>query len=177
MTCDRCPLAPLNNFKCVSPRGNIDGKIFFVGEAPGYKEFKIGSTFVGKAGMFLQFYLQSFGLAQFAYLTNAVKCRPPNNRTPLPIELSTCRPKLLAEIEKGKPSIIVLLGNTAINQYFNAPINAVSKLANKVIVHDNKVIVFAYHPSYIMRNGDYDNYNKLFLLLRLLYIHLVNKYI
>jgi uracil-DNA glycosylase family 4 len=177
MTCNGCPLAPLNNFETVKPRGNINGNLFFIGEAPGYKERRVGYTFVGKAGMLLQEYIDLFGFTNVSYLTNSIKCRPPRNRTPLPVELHTCRPRLITEINNGKPKIIVLLGNTAINQYFGKEINSISKLSNHVITVGNRIIVFAYHPSYILRSGDYNNYVVLFTKIRILYKLLINKYI
>lgn len=175
--CNNCPLAPLNNFTSVKPRGNIDGNLFFIGEAPGYKERKLGYTFVGKAGMLLQAFVNEYSLTDFAYYTNAIKCRPPNNRTPYPIELKTCRPKLLQEIGNGKPSIIVLLGNTAINQFFNAEINNVTKLNNKVIRVGNSFIIFGFHPAYILRSDEYHHYYTMFKKIRILYKLFVNKYI
>jgi uracil-DNA glycosylase family 4 len=177
-TCDKCPLAPLNNFTMVAPRGNINGKLFFVGEAPGYTERKIGFTFVGKAGQLLQTYITEYGLDTVAYLTNAIKCRPPKNRTPLPMELAACRSHLMNEIVDGTPRIIVLLGNTAINQFFGKEINNVGKLHGKVMLLGKTFILFGYHPSYMLREGvDPKMYDRLFYLIRWLYRHVVNQYI
>ena len=178
MTCDNCPLAPLNNFTIVKPRGNIHGDLFFIGEAPGYKERKLGYTFVGKAGMLLQAFVNEYGFNKVAYFTNSIKCRPPNNRTPYDMELKACRPTLLKEIGNGKPKIIVLLGNTAINQFFNKEINNVTKLNNKVIRIGNSFIFFGFHPAYILRNEELDKiYHSLFRKLRIVYKLFVNKYI
>lgn len=177
-TCDNCPLAPLNNFTIVKPRGDIKSGLFFIGEAPGYKERKLGYTFVGKAGMYLQSYVNKYGLNNFAYFTNAIKCRPPNNRTPYDYELKACRPVLIKEIGKGKPTIIVLLGNTAVNQFFNKEINSITKLNNKIIKLGNTFIVFGFHPSYIMRGENMEHhYDKMFKNIKLLYRFFVNKYI
>ena len=177
MTCNRCPLAIINNFKSVKPRGDIDGKLFFIGEAPGYLEQKTGYTFVGKAGRLLQFFLEEYGLDDVAYLTNAIKCRPPKNRTPSHLELKTCRPRLIDEIANGKPKIIVLLGNIAVNQFYGKEINSISKLNNRIVKVGTSYVIFGFHPAYIVRKRDVSDYIKTFNLIRLLYKHLVNKYI
>lgn len=177
-TCDRCPLAIENNFTMVKPRGNINSKLFFIGEAPGHKEKKLGYTFVGKAGILLQSFIDEYNLNNHCYLTNAIKCRPPRNRTPFMSELDACKPHLIREFRDGKPKIIVLLGNTAINSFFGKEINGVSKLNNKFLIYKKQVIIFAYHPSYIARNPELEyEYHKLFKKIRVLYRYLINKYI
>jgi len=178
MTCNRCPLAIENNFKTVKPRGDITKKLFIIGEAPGYKEQRMGYTFVGKAGQHLQYYINRNGLRKFVYLTNAIKCRPPRNRTPSMHELSICKPRLISELTTGKPKIIILLGNTAVNAFFGKEINNISKLLNKHIFINGTIILFNYHPSYILRNGDAAfEYDKFFSRVRVLYKYFVNKYI
>lgn len=177
-TCDECGLAIDNNFTPVQPRGNIDGKLFFIGEAPGYKEKKLGYTFVGKAGTFLQYYVNKYHFTDIAYFTNAIKCRPPRNRTPFMKEILKCRPHLLNEIVRGKPKIIVLLGNTAVNSFFKAEINSITKLNNKVIKCGDSYILFGFHPSYIMRDTERNHhYEQMFNIISKLYRHLVNPYL
>ena len=177
MTCGKCPLAPFNNFEIVKSRGNINGKIFIIGESPGYKDKKLGYAFVGKTGNFVQSFVNDYGLNGLVYFSNAVKCRAPNNRTPYNIELKTCRPRLLDEIGTGKPNIIILLGNTAINQFFGKAINAVSKLNNKVVKYGNTFIIFGFHPAYVMNDNRDHHYHKLFMITRAIYKLKVSKYI
>jgi len=177
-TCDRCSLAIHNNFKIVKPRGNPRSGLFFVGEAPGYKERKLGYTFVGKAGNYLQGFVNEYGLKNFSYFTNAIKCRPPRNETPSQSIISTCRHKLLNELNTNKPAIIVLLGNSAVNSFYNKEVNGISKLHGKIRVYNNVFVVFGFHPSYIMREDDRDHlYHDLFKKIKALYRYNVNKYI
>ena len=178
MTCNNCPLAVYNNFEQVKPRGDINSKLFIIGEAPGYKERKEGFVFVGKAGLYLEKHLNKAGLTDFCYLTNVIKCRPPKNRTPKWNELHACRPNLIDEIKRGKPKIILLLGNTAVNAFFNKEVNNITKLHNKGIIVNKTVILFGVHPSHIIENDNYEYmYDKLFNKVRLLYKLLINKYI
>lgn len=174
-TCDKCSLAIENNFKIVLPRGNIHKKLFFIGEAPGYKERKTGYVFVGKAGTLLQKFVNEYGLTYYSYFTNAIKCRPPKNRTPFMSEIITCRHKLLQEFNTGRPKIVVLLGNSAINSYFGKEINNITKLNNKVISIGNQIVIFGYHPSFILRYPEYIiEYHKLFKNIKTLYKYFVN---
>ena len=173
-TCDKCSLAVENNFKMVAPRGIISRKLFFIGEAPGYKERQLGYTFVGKAGCLLQKFVSEYGLTNYSYFTNAIKCRPPRNRTPYMSEIMTCRTHLLQEMNTGRPKIIVLLGNSAVNSYFGKEINSISKLNNKIIRMGNQYVMFGYHPSFILRDPTYEKeYHKLFKSIKILYKHLV----
>ena len=177
-TCSKCPLAVYNDFKIVYPRGDINSKLFIIGEAPGYKERKEGIAFVGKAGQYLESKLEEYRLDKFVYLTNIIKCRPPKNRTPSWKEIHTCSHKLEHEIEVGKPKIILLLGNTALNAFFDMEINGITKLNNKGIIIGDTIILFGVHPSYIIRQPTKEYmYNDLFQKVRDLYKLLINKYI
>ncbi len=178
MVCNKCPLAILNDFKTVKARGDITKKLFIIGEAPGYKEQKLGYTFVGKAGEYLQWFINNNGLKSVTYLTNAIKCRPPKNRKPTLQELTICKPKLINELVKGKPKIIVLLGNTAINSFYNMELNSVTKLKDTTVLSGGTIILFNYHPSYILRNPELEvEYDKFFAKVRVLYKYFVNKYV
>lgn len=176
MTCDKCPLAIENSFKMVLPRGDITKKLFFIGEAPGYKERKLGYTFVGKAGQLLQYFVNEYGLTYHSYFTNAIKCRPPRNRTPYMSEIKTCRSHLLKEFNDGRPRIVVLLGNSAVNAYFGCEVNSITKLNNRVMRFGNQIVVFGYHPSFILREeSNIPEYHKMFKTIKLLYKYLVNR--
>ncbi len=177
-TCNKCPLAIYNDFKMVLPRGDIRSKLFIVGEAPGYKERQEGYVFVGKSGQLLQSFINAYSLSKFCYLTNAIKCRPPKNRSPYPNELNACRQHFIEEMIEGRPKIIVLLGNTAINQYFGKEINNITKLNNKIYVRKDGIILFGFHPSYILRNSDLElEYHIMFRKIKTLYRYFVNPYL
>lgn len=111
--CARCPLHSIRN--CAVPgQGSFKPDILFVGEAPGKEEDRSGQAFVGPAGELLTAILSAMGLARDdVFITNAIKCRPPQNRLPLPGEVRACIPHLHDQIEALAPRIIVALGPTA----------------------------------------------------------------
>ena len=177
-TCDKCPFAIDNNFKKVKGRGNIHSKLFIIGEAPGMTEKRLGKAFVGKAGNLLQSFIEHYNLDGFCYLTNAVKCRPPRNKTPDIDEILICRHNLINEFVEGKPKIIVLLGNSAVNAFYGKEVNNITRLNNKVIVSNNTIIMFGFHPSYILRNHNLRiEYYKMFHKIKVLYKYFVNRYL
>ncbi len=108
--CQKCPLARGRNHT-VPGEGPADAKVMFIGEAPGFHEDRQGRPFVGAAGQFLEQLLQSIGMSrEQVYICNVVKCRPPNNRDPLPQEIEACRLYLDRQIELIRPRIVVTLG-------------------------------------------------------------------
>lgn len=108
--CQKCPLH-LSRKNAVPGEGPCNAEIMFVGEAPGSKEDEIGRPFVGAAGKLLTQLLELIGLKRpDVYITNVVKCRPPNNRDPTPEEIEACSPYLIRQIKIIKPKIIVALG-------------------------------------------------------------------
>lgn len=112
--CQRCPLAKLGRRQVVFGVGNPQASVMFVGEAPGYHEDQKGEPFVGAAGQLLNELLQSAGLSRAdIYIANVIKCRPPNNRDPEPLEVDTCKPFLLKQIALIRPKIVCSLGNWA----------------------------------------------------------------
>ena len=111
--CQRCGLAA-GRTQVVFGTGNPHATIMFVGEGPGFHEDKQGIPFVGAAGKLLTQLLESAGLSrEEIYIANVVKCRPPNNRNPLPEEIETCQPFLLQQVELIKPKLVCSLGNFA----------------------------------------------------------------
>ena len=107
----RCPLVD-SRTKLVFGSGNADADLMFVGEAPGVSEDKQGKPFVGRAGKLLDTLLQEIGLErEDAFIANVLKCRPPNNRDPLPEEIEECRPWLFRQIELIEPTVVCTLGN------------------------------------------------------------------
>jgi len=111
--CQKCALAA-GRTQVVFGSGNPEADIMFVGEAPGYYEDKEGRPFVGAAGKLLDRLLQEIGLQRSEiFIANVLKCRPPQNRDPLPDEVEACKPYLLRQIELIKPRVICTLGNFA----------------------------------------------------------------
>ena len=144
----KCTLCDLykSRTKAVPGEGNPHAKIMFIGEGPGYHEDKQGRPFVGPAGQFLEELLASINLKRSdVFITNVVKCRPPNNRDPLPIEIETCHPYLEQQIAAIKPKVIVTLGRHSMAQFFGSEkISAIHGRARKV---DGYLCIAMYHPA------------------------------
>jgi uracil-DNA glycosylase family 4 len=112
-SCTRCPLAATRN-TVVFGNGNADADLMFVGEAPGAEEDRQGLPFVGRAGALLTELLAGIGLTRDdVFVANVLKCRPPGNRDPQPIEIETCQPYLYRQVELIRPRVIGTLGNFA----------------------------------------------------------------
>lgn len=136
--------------------GNANTLIVFIGEAPGAKEDREGRPFVGAAGKFLDEMLESIKLnREDVYITNIVKYRPPNNRDPLPEEITACAEWLAEEIKLIDPKLIVFLGRHSMNHFF--PDEKISEAHGKVIMAEKfgKVRHFLplYHPAAALYNG------------------------
>ena len=111
--CTLCPLAATRT-KVVFGNGNADADLMFVGEAPGAEEDRQGVPFVGRAGALLTQLLGEIGISrENVFVTNTVKCRPPGNRDPQPLEIETCRPYLEQQVQLIQPRVIATLGNFA----------------------------------------------------------------
>jgi uracil-DNA glycosylase family 4 len=111
--CTRCPLAETRT-KVVFGAGNADADLMFIGEAPGAEEDRQGLPFVGRAGAVLTGLLEEIGLRrEDVFIANTLKCRPPGNRDPQPLEVESCRPYLMEQIELIRPRVIGTLGNFA----------------------------------------------------------------
>ena len=129
-------------------------KLMLIGEAPGYYEDQKGEPFVGKAGQLLDKIFASVGLSRQkdVYICNTLKCRPPDNRDPLPEEKTACREYLDAQIEILKPRIILLCGRVAVNSLLNTT-QGITKLRGKWFEgpYMSKMMPI-FHPSYLLRN-------------------------
>ncbi len=152
LACHMCQLSKTRS-KAVFGEGNSNAKLMFVGEAPGMSEDSIGKPFVGRAGELLTKMIENvlFVSREDVYISNIVKCRPPNNRTPTESEAHTCRPYLQREIELVKPKIIVALGSTAY-KYLSNDNSPISKVRGSTIEMDGYIMIPTYHPSYLLRN-------------------------
>jgi DNA polymerase len=111
--CERCPLAATRT-QVVFGNGNSDAELMFVGEGPGAEEDRQGLPFVGRAGQLLNELLADIGLDREAvFVANVIKCRPPGNRDPQPVEIESCHPYLMRQVELIEPRVIATLGNFA----------------------------------------------------------------
>jgi DNA polymerase len=118
----------------------------FIGEAPGYHEDQQGRPFVGQAGQFLEQLLNSIGLKRSdVYICNVIKCRPPNNRDPLPIEIKNCQKWLDQQLELLSPKMTVTLGRYSLARFF--PGEPISKVHGKARKQDNIIYFAMYHPA------------------------------
>jgi DNA polymerase len=125
----------------------------FIGEGPGAEEDARGEPFVGQAGKLLDAMLAALGVARGdgVYIANAVKCRPPGNRTPEADEMAACRPYLLRQIELLQPRVIVLLGKAAAHALLHED-KALATLRGKRFEHGGIAVAVTYHPAYLLRN-------------------------
>ena len=148
-------VSDLNNSinKIVVSRGNPFAKLMIIGEAPGAKEEEIGEPFVGRSGKLLDKLLQNAGIDinQDVYFCNVVKCRPPQNRRPTKIEIQENLPWLYQQIKLVKPSVIVLVGATALEAILKIK-SRISILRGKWIDWEGKLVMPVFHPSYLLRN-------------------------
>ncbi|MEI6083368.1 MAG: uracil-DNA glycosylase [Verrucomicrobiota bacterium] len=152
MVCVKCSeLARCRN-KVVFGTGNIHAELMFVGEAPGADEDEQGLPFVGRAGQLLTKIIEAMGFQrEEVYIANVLKCRPPENRPPLPDEVTNCMPYLLAQIDIIKPKVMVALGATAVRSLLNEQLGITKMRGNWYTFH-NIPIMPTFHPAYLLRN-------------------------
>jgi uracil-DNA glycosylase family 4 len=113
-SCPRCPELVATRTQVVFGAGNADADLMLVGEAPGANEDRKGLPFVGQAGMLLDQLLREIGLDRRAvFTTNVLKCRPPGNRDPHPVEIENCQDYLMRQLELIEPKVVCTLGNFA----------------------------------------------------------------
>ena len=149
--CQRCPLAPTRN-KIVFGDGDPNARLMFVGEGPGADEDEQGLPFVGRGGQLLNNMIAAMGLKrEEVYIANIVKCRPPKNRVPEPIEANTCTPFLFRQISVIRPQLIVALGATAATYLLGARSSLSSLRGRLHHALDTKLIV-TYHPAFLLRD-------------------------
>jgi len=150
--CDTlCPLRT----NAVPGEGNPKARLMLVGEGPGQKEDETGRPFVGAAGGLLNSILEAIDLPrESVFIANIVKCRPPQNRKPLPHEVGSCIPYLWRQIELIQPKVIVTLGGTAAEALLGAR-KSLGELRNKVHRFDGIPLVVTYHPAALLRNPNW----------------------
>ena len=146
VTCTKCELHKERK-NAVPGEGPIDARIMFVGEGPGQNEDQQGRPFVGAAGKFLTELLESIGLKRSdVFITNIVKCRPPNNRAPKKPEIEACNPYLQSQIRLINPRIICALGTPAITTLMGDEYSA-SRFHGKPVTKGEVTILAMYHPA------------------------------
>ena len=152
--CINCPLSD-TRINAVFGSGNPNADIMFVGEAPGKNEDETGEPFVGAAGRMLNDFLTASGIKrEDVFIGNIVKCRPPQNRDPLPAEEERCIGYLMEQISIIDPKIIVCLGRIAAKQLIS-PDFQVTKQHGEVFHKNNRLIMATFHPAALLRNPSY----------------------
>jgi DNA polymerase len=143
--CDLCPLARTRTH-AVPGEGPLEAEVMFIGEAPGMNEDRQGRPFVGQAGQFLNELIAAAGLTRpDVYICNVLKCRPPNNRDPLPGEIDACRDYLDEQIELIDPLLTVTLGRFSMARWF--PGQSISRIHGKVSEFGGRLVAPMYHPA------------------------------
>jgi DNA polymerase len=150
--CKKCNLGSTRN-KFVFGSGDPSADLLLVGEAPGQEEDLQGEPFVGRAGKLLDKILKAIGYTRDTniFITNIVKCRPPDNRDPLPSEVEDCSPYLNKQIELIKPKIIVALGKVAGKTFLKKDI-LLKEMRNKTHYFKSIPLRVTYHPAALLRN-------------------------
>jgi uracil-DNA glycosylase family 4 len=149
-----CGLCP-GRTNAVPGEGNPNAKLFLVGEGPGATEDAQGRPFVGQAGNLLNGILDAIEIPRDSvYITNIVKCRPPQNRKPLPDEIAACMPYLHRQLELIRPKVILALGSTAGEAMLGVR-RSLGELRGKVHTYNGIPLVVTYHPAALLRNPNW----------------------
>ena len=151
--CEQCDLWKTRT-RAVPGEGNPNAKIMFIGEGPGFHEDKQGRPFVGPSGHLLEELLGSIGLKRSdVFIANVVKCRPPENRDPLPVEINACGDYLDRQIATINPPIIVTLGRFSMAKFFSGEkISAIHGRPRKVA---GRIVIPMFHPAAALRTESY----------------------
>ncbi len=154
-SCRRCPLWKFKRNYVIGD-GSENAEIMFIGEAPGKEEDEMGKPFVGNAGKLLTHLIENFVKVKRSdvYITNILKCRPPNNRDPREEEIKACFPYLLRQIEEINPDVIVCLGRFAaktVFEHFKIPFTTISRergvVKQKNIGGKDVTFISTFHPA------------------------------
>jgi uracil-DNA glycosylase len=171
--CTRCPQLQ-GRTQTVFGVGNVTPQICFFGEAPGADEDRLGEPFVGRGGQLLNKMIVACGLArEEVYILNVLKCRPPENRNPLPDEVANCRGYFERQLEILRPEIICCLGAVA-SQALLQTDRSIGKLRGRFHDHQGTAVVCTYHPAYLLRNpsAKVDAWEDLKMMMRRLGVEL-----
>ncbi|MFL5655077.1 MAG: uracil-DNA glycosylase [Ktedonobacteraceae bacterium] len=152
-TCTRCDLCK-SRTRAVPGEGSPHAKILFIGEGPGLHEDKQGRPFVGPSGQLLQELLKSINLKrEDVFITNVVKCRPPDNRDPLPAEIAACNDYLDRQIGAIQPLVIVTLGRHSMAKFFSG--EKISAIHGRARKKDGYICIPMFHPAAALRTESY----------------------
>jgi len=156
--CTKCPHLASSRTQTVFGVGNPDADIMFVGEAPGADEDAQGEPFVGRAGQLLTRIIETMGFARGdVYIANILKCRPDmprgssGNRPPTPVEMQTCRPYLMEQLDIIQPKVLVALGAVAVEGLLGTR-GAMRDLRGRWHSYNATPLMITYHPAYLLRN-------------------------
>jgi uracil-DNA glycosylase family 4 len=156
--CTKCPNLACSRTQTVFGVGNPDAELMFIGEAPGVDEDRQGEPFVGRAGQLLTRIIETMGLLrEEVYIANILKCRPDTppgsfgNRPPTPLEMQTCRPYLVEQIEIIQPKVLVALGAVAVEGLLGTR-RTMRELRGKWHSYNGIPLMITYHPAYLLRN-------------------------
>jgi len=148
--CTKCPLS-LTRTKAVPGEGPQDAAVVIIGEGPGRNEDLQGRPFVGAVGAQLDGLLRDAGLGrQDVYITNVVKCRPPENRRPTGAEADACQPYLDRQLVQLRPRVVVLLGDSAVKRFL--PEESLGSAHGRLFKHGGFAIFATYHPAAMIYN-------------------------
>jgi len=151
--CERCTILAEQRRNVVFARGNPITSVMVVGEAPGQEEDRTGLPFVGPAGRLLDLLLLTAGFGRDSvYICNTLKCRPPNNRNPLPEELAACSGFLQGQIEAIAPRVLLAVGKFAAQALLNSE-ESIGRLRGRVHTYRGIPLVVTYHPAYLLRSS------------------------
>lgn len=150
-SCTKCRLHKGRN-KFVFGTGNPSADVLVIGEGPGAEEDKQGLPFVGRAGQLLTDMLKAIKFSrEEVYIGNVVKCRPPENRTPMQDEMDTCMPYLKKQCELIKPKLILCLGLTAAKGLLKKR-ESLGELRKSIYEYEGAKVIVTYHPAALLRN-------------------------
>lgn len=153
--CQLCSLSK-SRTQTVFGSGNTQANLLLIGEAPGAEEDRQGQPFVGKAGKLLDAMMFAIGLHRDqVYICNVLKCRPPNNRNPLPDEVESCASYLQTQLELIKPKVILALGRFAAHSLLQTDIPIYKLRENTNLLPGSEIpVVVTYHPASLLRNPE-----------------------
>jgi len=150
-SCELCDLHISAQYVCLMGRGPIPSKVMLIGEAPGEKEDDTGKPFQGRAGKLLDRLLGNAGLDRGnLYITNSVRCRPPNNKTPSQKQIKACKVYTQMELEQVRPKFVLLMGAAALKAVLNK--SGITTIHGTPIVKDQITYFPVFHPSFALRN-------------------------
>ena len=152
LACQRCPLAQTRTH-AVPGEGNLQARLMIIGEGPGAEEDRYGRPFIGRAGQLLDQMLDAIDIRrEEVYITNIVKCRPPQNRAPKDEEAQACLGYLYQQIERVNPRILLLMGATALNQYYDKNLR-ITKARGIWFEKEGRMLMATFHPAALLRDA------------------------